>query len=120
MSNELMDDLETCLTDLYACGDWTKDHDAILARFRAAKGEAGMSGWSWWAKEAGEESYANEVETKEQAIAWARCEYGTQATIEVIEARLWDDDIEGDENCAFAAWRNHEKLVGVAGENGDD
>ena len=113
MNNDLMGDLEDCLELIHCTDEWTEDHDRMLERFRAARGELGMTEWQWWAREAGEESYANELPTKDAAIAWARREYGAAATIEVLEARVWLDGIEGEDGCHFAAWRNHEKIVGL-------
>lgn len=110
----LLSDLEECLTLIYASCEWNDDHDAMLDRFRVARGEEGMSDWRWWAKEAGDGLYANETATKEQAIAWAREEYGLDADIEIIEARSWIDEIKGGDSSEFADARNHVKLTGGA------
>ena len=77
--------------------------------WRAARGEAGLTAWRWWAKAADDDEYANELATREEAIAWARREYRGEA-ITIVEARCFADEIEGDEISSFAEMRNLEHL----------
>jgi len=104
-----MSDIESLLKVAHASGEWVVDHDAILARWRAARGQAAMGSWSWWVKPADDDLYANECASREEAIAWARNEYPGEA-LKVIEARCWDDEIEGEEEFFFAESRNEEVI----------
>jgi len=107
---QAMDDIEALLALVHRAGEWDDSHDEILSRWRASRGEEGMSKWVWWAGEVGADLYGNELPTRQEAIEWARAEYGADAAIEVIEARCWDDEIEGEDNFYFAATRNHEVI----------
>lgn len=108
-SQQAMDDIEALLTLANRSGEWNPDHEPMLDRWRAARGEAGLTAWRWWAKAADDDEYANELATREEAIAWARREYRGEA-ITIVEARCFADQIEGEEICSFAEMRNLEQL----------
>lgn len=102
------DDIETLMRDLMASGEWEDEHDDILARWRERRGEAGMGGWRWWWKLPDDERYQTDHATREEAIAAACRDEPGAATIELIEARCWADDIDY-EHALFAATRNYER-----------
>lgn len=111
MNWPVLEDLEKCLRTIWNAGEWTEDHDTILAKCRAQRGESAKTPWRWWIREAGEELYQNEFKTREAAISWAVREYDQATAFDVIEARCWADDIQGDENNWFAETRNAETIV---------
>ncbi len=115
MTQQLMKDLEACLRLIRENGGWTTYHDEILDRWRAARGIAAKTGWSWWARKVGEELYEEEFETRDAAIAWGVKNLEPQVEFELIEARCWADDIEGDEASWFAESRNHTIIPGSDG-----
>lgn len=110
-SSQAMADIEKLIEALWASGEWSIDHDPILERWRAARGDAALSRWCWWAKEAEAENYENECLTREAAIAWARKEYPGKA-ITIIECRYFDDFFNDEEMIWFAESRNEETLPG--------
>lgn len=111
-SSQATADIEKLLEALWASDEWLPEaHEPILARWRAARGEAAFSPWRWWAKEADAESYENECLTREAAIAWARKEYPGKA-ITIIECRYFDDIFNDEEMIWFAESRNEETLPG--------
>lgn len=101
----LHDALATAIRTLHTAGE---DYDEAIAVWRAARGEEGKTGWNWWAREDGADLYQNFEPTREAIIAWARKEYGPAARFEICEARLWNDDLEGDDTCFFAECRGLE------------
>ncbi|WP_408591626.1 hypothetical protein [Novosphingobium sp.] len=109
-SKQALDDIEALLTLTNRSGEWNDDHEPILERWRTARGEAGLTPWRWWAKMADDDAYANELATRDEAIAWARREYPGKDIV-VVEARCFADEVEGDEVCMFAEMRHLERLL---------
>ncbi|MDE1914695.1 MAG: hypothetical protein KGJ57_17655 [Sphingomonadales bacterium] len=103
----LLASLETAIRTLRDAGE---DYEDLLKVCRAAQGEDAKGQWEWWARslEEDDEPYRNSQPSREAILEWARTEYGPAASIDVIEARLWSDDLEGDEFMPFAETRNHE------------
>lgn len=85
----------------------------MLERWRESRGDIGKSEWRWWWKEGDDELYFSDHASRADALAEAQREQGSAAaSIEIIEARMWNDDVlDGDENIAFAESRNHEVLT---------
>lgn len=104
--------IEKLLGDIYRSGDWTDDHEDILDQWRAARGDDAKDNWAWWVGEVGCETYSFGPETRDAAIADGRREYGQDGKFEIIEARLWNDDVkEGEETMWFAESRNKEVVI---------
>ena len=112
---EIMDDVETLLTALYSTGEWDDDHEIILKRWREARGDAGKGGWAWWCGVPGEPLYEIDglISTREAAIRAGHESEAPGDKFQIIEARCWNDDVQGDENCFFAETRNHEVIVSM-------
>lgn len=107
LSDKFEDVLSIAFED--GSGDRLEELHAALDIWRWSQGDAAMTDWSWWAKQADDDSYVNELRNRDEAVRCARAEYPGDA-IEVIEARCWKDEIEGCEQSKFAQTRNHERL----------
>jgi hypothetical protein len=114
------DDVETLLRTVFAAGEAEDEHYEILSRWRDARAEKAMSAWSWWWKLPEDESYQTDEPSREDVLATGRREEPDAAAIEIIEARLWADDIEGEEESRFADSRNNEIVQTPPASEADD
>lgn len=93
---------------VYASGEWEDEDEELLAQWRAARGDEAMDNWRWWVGAPDCDLYAEDAATREEAIEIGRREYAEAGRIEIIEARTWNDEVQGDEDCSFAESRNRE------------
>lgn len=110
---ERQKDMETLLGDHFGDFDWEPDHDDILARWRANQPNGGMTDWRWWVGGIDDELYSDEVASRAEAIARGKKGFSSDSWtsgFQIIEARCWNDTIEGDDEARFAQQRNHEKF----------
>lgn len=99
--------IEHLLADVYRAGEWEDEHEDWLDQWRAARGERGKDRWLWWVGEVGCAEYDEEADTREAAIALGRKTYVDQGEFQIVEARLWNDNVkEGEEISSFADSRN--------------
>lgn len=95
------------------------EYEDIVDRWRSARGEAAYDGWRWWWREGDDDSYRADHATREAALAEALREAHPAASIHLIEARCWADDLnDGDEIMPFADMRNSE-IARATLNNGD-
>lgn len=119
---EIMDDVEALLADIYQSGEWYEEHEAILRRWRLSRGDAGMGGWEWYCGDVGEPEYNIGVpypSTRDAAIRAGNQNMEAGQRFQIMEARCWNDEIEGYENCFFAETRNHEVILSMGPIAGD-
>jgi hypothetical protein len=111
--------IEQLLTDIYRLGEWEDEHEKILSLWRAAQGDAAKDGkWIWWIGVVDDDAYSFDAGTREEALAIGHREYHDAEAFEIIEARLWKDDVKGgDEIADFAETRNHE-IITLAAKSG--
>ncbi|PNU05853.1 hypothetical protein [Novosphingobium guangzhouense] len=102
--------IETMLSSLYNCGEWGDQEEQFLAQWREARGDDAMAPWRWWVGSPDSDEFAEDAPTREKAIEIGRRDYAENGRIEIIEARTWNDDVEGEENCSFAESRNREVI----------
>ena len=101
--------IERLLYDIHAAGEFSDEHDALLTQWRNARGDAALDRWSWWVGEVDGESYEYEFSDRDAAIAMGRTAYAAEGQFEIIEGRMWNDNVmEGEEITSFAATRNRE------------
>lgn len=108
VDSQVLSDIETLLQDVSAAGDWGDEHEEILERWRALRGEAGKDGWRWWWKQPGDDLYNTDHATRDEALAAALIAEPAAIEVELIEARCWSDDINA-ESAMFAESRNYER-----------
>lgn len=106
--------IEDLLADLYRCGEWEDRHEDLLDQWRAARGEAAKDHWRWWAGEVDADLYANDFDTRDEAIAWGRKEYAREAAFRIVAARACADDVkDGADEVALTDHRHHETIQGA-------
>lgn len=107
---QVLHDIESLLRGVSSAGEWQDEHEEILDRWRALRGEEGKSGWRWWWKRPGDDLYQTDHATRDEALAAAlREDPAADDTVELIEARCWSDDINV-EDAMFAESRNYERV----------
>lgn len=103
--------IEQLLHDIYAAGDWTDDHEMMLDQWREARGEAGKAAWKWWVGEVGDEAYALDERSRDDAIRCGHEEFSREGQFQIVEARMWADIVkEGEDVTGFAETRNGEVI----------
>ena len=80
-----------------------------------------MTPWAWYWKEADDESYGDECESREAVIAAAEKELSPGDVFEIVEARMSEDrKHEESDFIPFLRSRNHETLtISSAGDRSD-
>ncbi|SDA15160.1 hypothetical protein [Sphingomonas sp. NFR15] len=102
--------IEKLLSDIHAAGEWTDEHEALLAAWRASRVDAAKDEWRWWVGAVDDDSYAEDFATRDEAIA-AGPAHAEEGCFQIIEARFWADNVkDGAEITDFADCRNHEIL----------
>lgn len=115
----LLADIESLLGQIHEEGLWEDEHNQMLARLRTAKGDKAKSAWEWWYLPDSEETPHDEHRpapagsTRKDVIELAKSETTPGFSYFIIQARLWNDEVEGDENCYFAETRNKEVFQGA-------
>jgi hypothetical protein len=117
---ETHDVIEKLLSNLYSSGEWGDEHEKLLDQWRAAQGEAAKDEkWIWWIGVVDDDAYSFDAHTRDEALAIGHREFHDVEAFEIIEARLWKDDVKGgDEIADFAETRNHEIITLAAGSGG--
>lgn len=104
--------IERLLYDLHNGGEWNEEHEALLDQWRDARGDGAKGAWRWWVGYPNCESFGEDADSREQAIEIGKRSYVEEGSIEIVEARLWADNVkEGEDVSAFAESRNRDTIA---------
>lgn len=109
--------VERLFYDLWRGGEWNDEHEELLQQWRAARGDAAFDHWIWWFGDVEGDSYDEEADTRDAAIALGTARYLAEGQFRIVEACLWNDNVkEGEEISEFARTRNGETITIVGSD----
>lgn len=118
--------IEELFIALYNTDHWDDDNlDNKLYEWRKSRGEDAKASWEWCAREYNsgdcyDIAAPSHNQTREGVIEEAYRVLGKDVSIEIIEARDWNDMVTGEDWRPFASTRNHEIIKSNKGKINDN